>query len=256
VFLVEPQETSFDLRFRVAGVPVRIHPAFWLMALMYNGKQHDVNLLLLGTGAVLLSLLVHELGHAFTMRYFGQAARVVLYMMGGLAIPDGGGWGGGGSRRSRGPREQVLISAAGPGAQLLLAGLVIAGLFAGGGGVRFFLAYGFLPMPVVLLPESLGHARYLGMFLGQLIWFNVFWAAINLLPVYPLDGGQIAREVLVSQDAWAGMARSLWLSVIVGAAVALVGALVMEDWFLAILFGLLAASNYQTLQQGGGGKPW
>jgi hypothetical protein len=51
------------------------------------------------------------------------------------------------------------------------------------------------------------------------------------------------------------MAKSLWLSVIVGAAVAVVGLVVLESIFLAILFGVLAFSSYQILQQFGG-RPW
>ena len=35
-----------------------------------------------------VSILVHELGHSLVMRYFGQSSHIVLYMLGGLAIPD------------------------------------------------------------------------------------------------------------------------------------------------------------------------
>jgi stage IV sporulation protein FB len=256
VFLLEPQETAYDLRFRVAGVPVRVHPTFWLMVLVFNGQEQNLSVLLVGTAAVFLSLLIHELGHAFTMRYFGQAARVVLYMMGGLAIAESGGWGLGRNRRVRGSTEQVMISAAGPGAGFLLAGLTIALILGVGGSVRVVLLHGFEPIPLVRLGERFAASDYLRMFFQQLLWFNIFWGAVNLLPVYPLDGGQIARAVLVSRDPWMGMTRSLWLSVLVGAGVAAVGAMVMQDWFIAILFGLLAASNYQMLQQAGGGRPW
>jgi hypothetical protein len=63
-----------------------------------------------------------------------------------------------------------------------------------------------------------------------------------------LDGGQIAREVLVANDPWQGVVKSLWLSVIVGAAIAFVGFGVLHDGFLGILFGLLAFSNFMAIQ--------
>ena len=39
------------------------------------------------TGAVLVSIVIHELGHAIAFRYYGIASDIVLYQFGGLAIP-------------------------------------------------------------------------------------------------------------------------------------------------------------------------
>ena len=88
MFAAEPAPTQFDLHFRIAGFPVRVHPLFWLMTLMMGARDDDPMTLLIWIGVVFLSILVHELGHALTMRYYGQDARIVLYMMGGLAIPE------------------------------------------------------------------------------------------------------------------------------------------------------------------------
>ena len=61
-------------------------------------------------------------------------------------------------------------------------------------------------------------------------------------------------------DAWNGFVRCLRLSVITGIVVAVAGWLFWQDWFMALLFASLAASNYMTLQQisggGSGGRPW
>ena len=63
--------------------------------------------------------------------------------------------------------------------------------------------------------------------LDELIWFllqiNIFWGIINLLPVYPLDGGQIARELFVQSNPQAGIANSLRLSLTAAAGVAVAG---------------------------------
>jgi len=246
VFAGEPAQTQFDVHFRIAGIPVRVHPFFWLMAFMIGASGGAQLKLVIWAAAVFVSILVHELGHAFMMRYFGQDARIVLYMMGGLTIPDSSPWRVGSGRRTRGPLSQILISAAGPGAGFLLAGLVVAVVFAVGGMVRFHLAYGFLPVPAVTLPEVANVQWY--DVVESLLWVNIFWGLMNLVPVYPLDGGQIAREVLVANDPWEGVVKSLWLSVIVGAAVAFVGFVVLHDRFLGILFGLLAFSNFMAIQ--------
>jgi Zn-dependent protease len=246
VFAAEPAPTQFDLHFRIAGFPVRVHPLFWLMTLLMGARDDDPMRLLIWIGVVFLSILVHELGHALTMRHYGQDARIVLYMMGGLAIPESARWTGGSGRRSRGPLAQILISAAGPGAGFLLAGLVAATVFAVGGAVRILLAYGFLPIPIVLLPEPAN--EYWSEFASSLLWVNIFWGLLNLVPVNPLDGGQIAREMLTASDPWEGMSKSLWLSVFVGAAVAVVGFAVLKDRFLGIFFALLAFSNFMAIQ--------
>ena len=217
-----------------------------MIALLLGARDGELVTLLIWAVTVFLSILAHELGHAFAMRHFGQDCRIVLYLMGGLAIPESARWGGGSGRGARGPLAQILISAAGPGAGFLLAGLVAALVFAAGGAVQLFLAYGFLPIPLVFLPEPAN--EYWSEFASSLLWVNIFWGLMNLLPVMPLDGGQIARELLTASDPWQGVAKSLWLSVAVGAAVAAIGFGVLQDQFIGFLFAMLAFSNFMALQ--------
>lgn len=246
MFAAEPAPTQFDLNFRIAGFPVRVHPLFWLIALLLGARDGDPMTLLIWAGTVFISILVHELGHAFAMRHYGQDCRIVLYLMGGLAIPESARWSGGHGRRQRGPLAQILISAAGPGAGFLLAAVVAAMVFAVGGAVHIFLAYGVLPVPVVFLPEAAN--EYWNEFASSLMWVNIFWGLLNLVPVLPLDGGQIAREILTASDPWEGVSKSLWLSVAVAAAVAVIGFGVLQDRFVGILFAMLAFSNYMAIQ--------
>ena len=98
--------------------------------------------------------------------------------------------------------------------------------------------------------------------LFYLVLPSVFWALLNLMPVYPLDGGQIARELFLIFNARNGIRYSLVLSVITGAGLAALG-LYGGQFFMAIMFGMLAFSSYQVLQQYsgrgsgfGGGNPW
>jgi Zn-dependent protease len=88
------------------------------------------------------------------------------------------------------------------------------------------------------------------MVVRMLLWINIFWGLINLLPVYPLDGGQIAREVFMlgHHSARDGMVRSLQLSIGVAAVAAALGIVWLQSLFTALLFGFLAYDSYRALQ--------
>jgi len=76
---------------------------------------------------------------------------------------------------------------------------------------------------------------------------NIFWGVINLMPVYPLDGGNIARNLLVRADPYGGLRKSLRLSLIAGAVVAGIGLILMRSMYVTLLFGFLAFQSYQLL---------
>ena len=98
------------------------------------------------------------------------------------------------------------------------------------------------------------------MLFNDLLWVNIFWGLLNLLPVFPLDGGQIARELLTRCDPAGGTVASLWLSFATAIILAVCGFIFLQSFLMAILFGSLAYSSYMALQQFGGGgfggRPW
>jgi len=267
VLLAEPPRTQFDLNFQVLGFPVRVHPFFWLVGLVMglSGRPSGIEMVI-WIFAMFVSILIHELGHALMIRRFGRDAHIVLYAMGGLAIEGrpqsqyGSPWSlesytGYRPPRQRLPAEQILISAAGPGIQFALAGLIIAGIYATGG--RIVLSPGVIPLPNPVLGGALANNSNLYVLAWDMLYINIFWAIMNLLPVLPLDGGQIALQVFMQQDPWQGTQRALWLSVIVGAAVAVIAIAMWKETFLFILFASLAVSSYFAIQQSGGGRrPW
>ncbi len=269
MLIAEPPPTAWDVRFDVLGFPVRIHPMFWLVGLLlgYNGGPDAGMHLLIWLVAFFSSILIHELGHALMIRRFGRPAHIVLYAMGGLAIEGRPRDFGGGSPwsfdsytsfqpRQRTPLEQILISAAGPGIQFLLLGLIVALVYATGGKVKFAME-GYVPLLVPMLGGELGKNPNMFMLVYTLMQINLFWPIINLLPVLPLDGGQIALQVFLQQDPWGGTQRALWLSVIAGGATAAFALVAMHDTYMMLLFASLAVSSYMTLQQlGGGTRPW
>jgi len=122
LLLQSPPPTRYDLRFSIAGIPIRVHPLFWLLTLLL-GATGDLVQLLVWVLVVFVSIIVHELGHAFAMRYFGQSSHIVLHFAGGLAIPDSVQWGSRWANVALGPNQYILISLAGPVAGFFWLGL-------------------------------------------------------------------------------------------------------------------------------------
>ncbi len=236
-----PAPTRYDLRFTLADIPVRVHPLFWLMALLFGAISRDMVQLLIWVAVVFVSILIHEMGHALTMRYYGQAAEVVLYLGGGLAVPVsdryGSRWT---SRLTMGQR--ILISLAGPGAGFTLALFVMIVVITLGGTIAYAPLFG-------ILPSVTGYLRGGGVVVNSLIeallWVNVFWGLINLVPVQPLDGGNVAREYLTVADPLDGERKALQLSLIAGIAATAVGLLLMRSVYVTLLFGWLAMQSYE-----------
>ncbi len=242
-----PAPTRFDLRFTLFGVPVRVHPLFWLMGVILGVSAGDITLLLLWVAVVFVSILIHEFGHSMAMRVFGWDSFIVLYIFGGLAVPTS-------SRRgrsvelTRGWLEQVIVSLAGPFAGFLLIGLVLVAVYVAGGIIDRGVLFGFIPVPYLWMP---GYPM-INSVLGMLVFINIFWGLINLTPVFPLDGGQATRAIFVRVSPWNGLTNSLWLSVLAGALVAVASFVFLRSTYMAFLFGILAMQSYQMLRYGGG----
>ncbi len=268
----EPPRSEYDIHFRLFGLPVRIHPLFWLITLLLGmGAQiNDMSIwliLLCGwVAAVFISILVNEMGHALTLsQYYGARTWIVLYGMGGLACHDPYY-----RKRTPGTWGTIGYTLAGPFAGFALAGVVVLGLslcqiqvdvraISFGNLIHipyldidyraFFAAFQSLPftMPFRLM-------IFFYSVLNNILYISIFWGLMNLLPLYPLDGGQVAREILLMVDRRNGIANSLWLSVFTGGAIAVLG---FVQWvnvremqgipFIPLLFGYLAYQSYQML---------
>jgi Zn-dependent protease len=76
---------------------------------------------------------------------------------------------------------------------------------------------------------------------------NIAWGLLNLLPVYPLDGGQISRELFTLSNPRAGIVWSLQLSIVVAGLLAAYF-LMNQRFYTGLMFGYLAYANVQTLQ--------
>jgi stage IV sporulation protein FB len=249
VLLGEPPRTQYDLNFSLFGIPIRVHPWFWLITLMLGYRLRDPASVMTWIVAVFLSVLVHELGHAAAMRAYGFHPWITLYSMGGQAAYDQGQ-----AYRSKGsgPLGQILICLAGPAAGFLLAAVIVLGLMSAGYGDGIFFTKPWGLQPVVLgLPNE-----RLNSLINFILFISVMWGMVNLLPVYPLDGGQIARELLLLLNPRDGIRQSLLLSILTAGGMAAVGIVQWQSWFVGIMFGFLAFESYTALAAYSGRNPW
>ena len=258
MFLAEPQRTPYDLNFALAGVPVRVHPMFWLFTVLLGAADPVPLHLLIWVAAVFISILVHEFGHSLAMRSFGWRSRIVLYSFGGLAVQDGSY--GSFERWGRGGRDawtQIIISFAGPLAGFIFAALILAALRASDNHAGVTLG-GFPPVGYYMDPLAAPQLNHL---VRQLLYINIYWGLVNLLPIYPLDGGQISQRVLETVNPHDGLRQSFMLSILAAACVAILGYVKLDSLYMAMLFGYMAYQNYLILQSFrgggyGGGRGW
>src|SRR5512140_205448 len=228
------------LRFRIGRIPVVIHPSHFVLAgviaLMMAGAGRGLPLaagerVLAAPGEpgygrmvalavvawmaiIFISVLVHELGHAFASAAFGYRPEVHLVGLGGNTQPN----------------------APGPIPWLKRVALTLAGPFAGA-------ALGFV---------SLFGARHAGgaLFLEYVLWgafsANLFWAILALLPVVPLDGSQVLDAVLTRLFGKTGFVISQAVGLLVGAGLAFAfyraGSLIG-----ALIFGMGAFTAFRLI---------
>lgn len=173
------------------SIPVSISPFFWLVAAGFGWlSTGSLSGIVLWTVVVFLSLLVHEYGHACTARYFGQNASIQILPFGGITERYG----------KRLPLwQEFFIVLNGP-----LAGLALA-----------FLAY-FLLLRISAVTQPTTYAL-----LSLFVTINIFWTAVNLLPVGPLDGGQMLRIVCQAMFGVPGIQFAYLVGVVVGVGVGL-----------------------------------
>ena len=203
------------IRFSLFGVPVEVQSSFLFMALLFGAaggsrSPADVGL---WVGIVFVSILWHELGHALVGKLFGSTPRIELNAGGGLtfnAVTDSW-W------------KELLVCLAGPFAGFLLGGLVWAGRHA--------------------LPD----APWVDTFLTSALYVNIGWGLLNLLPVYPYDGGQAFRAFAVR---WLphGLRIAIGLSLAVAAA-GLAYAVYHRRIWLAYLAARGAMLAYQQIRE-------
>ena len=186
-----PTGRSGSIRlFSWSGIDVFLHWSWFLVALYEIrgglGTYSSVGWNITEYLALFLIVTMHEFGHALACRQVGGTAnRIVLWPMGGVAYVDPP------------PRPAATLWAIAAGPLVNLALLPILWIVVRGSRIAG-------------LPAS-QHDLFL--LLRSLFYINFVLLAFNILPIYPLDGGQILRSLL-----WfvLGRARSLMVATVLG----------------------------------------
>ena len=206
------------IQFSILGIPVRVEPWFWITMAFIGGGLHaanstDILLVLVFVFAGFLSIMIHELGHALTIRKYGLPAAITLQAFGGYASFPAG-------KLDR--KQSFFVTAAGPVLQFVFGVLLIV------------LA------PSISIPEG---SLFLP-FLRDLIWVSIAWSILNCLPVYPMDGGQMMAAILGPKKQHNVHLISSIVAVIIGIA----GYLYLGTILLPIFMALFAWQNWQSYQ--------
>lgn len=206
-----------SIAFRWLGIPIRIHLWFWLMALWLWSISPEQSWagLLVWVGVVFQGIVMHELGHALVGRAFGRSPRIELVALGGLTWWE--------QQEPMGPGRNLAVSAAGPAVGIVIGGLCL------------------VAMNALQVPEgSLAHYT-----LRSLVWVNLGWGLLNLLPIMPLDGGNIVAALF---DFMVPSKGRLFASYVSFAVIGVLFAFTVayEQYFATILLVLLGFSTYQV----------
>lgn len=195
-------------------IPIYIFPFFWILIIMIGWLNSET---LTGTAiwsvVILVSVLIHEYGHALTALAFGQEAEINLVGLGGLTKRQG----------PHLPRwKEFLIVLNGP-----LAGFAL-----------FFLAYFLLPLLGGSKRPLLTYALHIA------VNVNLFWTLLNLLPVLPLDGGHLLRILLEGAFGVRGIKMAFLASLLLATLVGLYFFLI-QQLLIGALFLMMAFESYR-----------
>jgi stage IV sporulation protein FB len=199
-------------------IPVTIFPAFWIVAVLIALMLSQGNILQMGiwVGVVFVSVLFHEYGHALTALFFGRKPRIELVAMGGLTYHDGDKlpfW------------KQFFITLNGP-----LFGFIIV-----------IVTYLIRDIPAL----SKG---YPAMLLTQIFYVNIIWTVVNLLPIMPLDGGQLLRLGMEKIFAFKGLRYTLIISAVLSLTASLF-LFVTQNILAGAVFFLFAFENFNNYRK-------
>ncbi len=208
--------------FTFRGIPVWVSPFYFVLLWMFARGEDTVHGLISAL-CITLGLLAHEFGHALVARYLRHQPSIMLHGFGGLTS----------RQRSGRDVEEALIIATGPAAGLAL-GLVTWGCLSL--GMRSAGAEVFLTGSVFFVIQ-------------MLLYVCTTWNLLNLIPVWPLDGGQLLRLGLmrVASPRRADLiTHGLALAILAAAG----GFVVLRSGFSfnLILVAMLAMQNIRALR--------
>ena len=205
--------------FSFRGIPVYVQLwYFLLLAFFCFGQDWQSGLVL--AACVTVSLLVHEFGHALVADKYRLNPTVILHGWGGLCAHE----------RAEKDTHDAYIVAAGPAAGFGL---------------------GLLTLAITLLipPEFLVVRPLLTQVLMNLLWINIIWSIFNIIPLWPLDGGQLLRlAVLRFTTPQIGEKIVHGIGIGIAALYTLAAFVFLQNGFMMLICLLLGYENIKQLQ--------
>jgi Zn-dependent protease len=240
-------ETPYDLRFRLLDIPVRVHPMFWLTAAFLGWQPYHLTEVLIFIACMFVSVLVHEYGHGLMAKALHASPSILLWGMGGLCFSEAG-------RQT--PRQRLAVVLWGPGAGFVLLLAIMAATT---------LVFGITPAEHLSLVAyklgiyqngedlfSLGHklrSNYAVSAYDDLVFINLMWGLLNLLPILPLDGGRVSEIAFRHFNRGDGTRRAHILSLLVAGIFAVISyGRDPSNLYTPVFFGILALINLQSVQ--------
>ncbi|HUX66811.1 MAG TPA: site-2 protease family protein [Terriglobales bacterium] len=204
---------------RIAGIDLLLHWT-WFLVLLYEVESRAGAYTWLGWNvlevlALFAIVTLHEFGHALACRQVGGTAnRILLWPFGGIAFVD----------PPPRPGATLWTIAAGPLVNVALA-------------------------PLLWWAQGLAASGNAATFLQSIFAIDLGLLVFNLMPVYPLDGGQILQALL-----WfpLGRARSLLATTVLGlagVALLLLEALRTQDLWLGMMTGFILLYCWNGLKR-------
>lgn len=210
--------------FRVFGISVRAHASLvifiGLVLLLGLGPGSSIVDRLQSMSALFVIVLLHEFGHCFAARWVGGEAReIVMHPLGGLAF----------AQPPRRPLPTFITVAGGPAVNVIICAIC--------GTALYFLAHWLPWNPTFMPPRELRDIENWSLWVSYLFWIyqmSYILLVFNLLPVYPLDGGQLLQTILWPK---LGYYRSMLISCNIG----------MVGGGLIGVYSLLTGNFYLTI---------
>jgi Zn-dependent protease len=199
----------------MSKMTLKISPAFFLTAGLIGFLNSNS---LIGTlvwmGIILISVLFHELGHALFANLFGQRTTIELSAFGGLTIPHG---------KKLALWKEFIVILMGP-------------LF---GFLLFVLASIYLQFPY--------GTSFIRSVVEKIRYVNLFWTFVNLLPILPLDGGQLVRVLLEAIFGPRSIKAALYVSFFVASLFSIVSFLI-GVFLIGAIFLLFAYQSFEGIR--------
>jgi Zn-dependent protease len=204
---------------------VRIHGSFLLVVAFLGFRPGDLRGLVEWMVVVLVGVLLHELGHALVGRSFGLTPQIDLIGFGGLTSWSAGAAGG------LSTAKRIAISLAGP----------FTGIAIGLGTMAFVRARGGPPFD-----EIADNPSSWSPLVKTIVFVNAGWGVLNLLPILPMDGGNVLFQSMNWLTKGRGEKPARIVSCAVAVVLGLVAFFVYGQVYMAAVAGLFAVQNVQA----------